>query len=671
MNDVLGSIFRTLDMEKANGLANSDSDNMTVFQRYFFAQVKEKMGLDAVFFLRDTDGAPKIPLIYFSAIDFYDPEKIAELHRLAWNTCEAPLLFIVTPDQLLIYNNYTPPCRCEDGSYDYLTGLIEQISLVNDLEAQRKLLGYHRTKLETGEFWQRNLARFDIKSRVDNTLMSNLKEIRKTLLANIKGRNDGRGLDASSQAEIVHALLGRSILIKYLEERTDSDGKTVFPTDFFPAFLPNAEKYTDILVNKDATYRLFRTLENKFNGDMFPLVDYESDIITQADLTELRLFILGDSDLASSQTVLWPLYSFNVIPIQLISSIYELFFHLAEDDQSNDNGTYYTPLHLVEMLMDEVLPWEGHYYNAKILDPACGSGIFLVEAYRRLICRWKFSKQAEKISAYDLAEILQSCIFGIDINEEAIRVASFSLSLAMCDFLEPRTIWNELQFPRLLHYNLFPNDFFERKRDWEKRHFDIVIGNPPWKSEMSPAADEYIADTRLIIGDKQIAQAFTWRAMDVCPEGVICLLLPSKGFLFNRSPTTTKYRRLFFEKCDVSAIINFSVFRRYLFEHGAGPAAGVIYRVKKTDSHNEILYCTPKPQHTIEDRRRFLIEPNDICRIPFELCNDDLIWKIAMWGSPRDMDLVHSMQSMHKSLRAVLDEQKMDYAEGCKRGNRK
>ena len=57
---------------------------------------------------------------------------------------------------------------------------------------------------------------------------------------------------------------------------------------------------------------------------------------------------------------------------------------------------------------------------------------------------------------------VQDCIYGVDCNLEAVRVASFSLSLALCDFLEPRTIWNDLHFPRLIHYNLFNNDFFDR-----------------------------------------------------------------------------------------------------------------------------------------------------------------------------------------------------------------
>ena len=95
--------------------------------------------------------------------------------------------------------------------------------------------------------------------------------------------------------------------------------------------------------------------------------------------------------------------------------------------------------------MDEVLPWEGTYSEQRILDPACGAGIFLVEAYRRLVARWILSNKSKQVQVNDLITILQDCIYGVDCNLEAVRVASFSLSLALCDFLEPRTIWNDLQ----------------------------------------------------------------------------------------------------------------------------------------------------------------------------------------------------------------------------------
>lgn len=476
MGELLNGIFECLDINSSTGLATEDSlQSMTSFQRLFYTQVHEKIGIDAVYFLRDENGIAKIPLIYFSAIQKYDAKQVAELHRLSWNLGEAPLLFVVTPDEILIYNNYETPRVVENGNLDPNAGIIETLNLTNGLASQRLALKkYHRSLIESGEYWRQSMTRFDVQSRVDSTLMSNLRIMRRTLINQISKRCD---TSKETITGVVHALLNRSIFIKYLEERKDSNGETVFPQDFYCNFMKSAKQYTDVLNSKEATYNLFRTLKEKFNGDTLQVSEIEAEIITQDDLNELRTFILGDSELESKQLTLWPLYSFDIIPIQLISSIYELFFHLSEED--DEKGTYYTPLHLVNLVMDEVYPWEGEYKDTSFFDPSCGSGVFLVEAYRRLVCRWMSQNDVHTINCDQLNLLLKNSIFGVDINEEAIRVASFSLSLAMCDFLDPRSIWDKLSFPRLLDNNLISSDFFDEDKSFNNRRYDVIIGNPP------------------------------------------------------------------------------------------------------------------------------------------------------------------------------------------------
>lgn len=425
-----------------------------------------------------------------------------------------------------------------------------------------------------------------------------------------------------------------------------------------------------MLSSKEATYSLFRTLKEKFNGDTLQVSEVEIEIITQNDLDELRTFILGDSELESKQLALWPFYSFDIIPIQLISSIYELFFHLSDED--DEKGTYYTPLHLVNLVMDEVYPWEGEYKDTSFFDPSCGSGIFLVEAYRRLVCRWMSQNDIHTITCDQLNLLLKSSIFGVDINEEAIRVASFSLSLAMCDFLDPRSIWDKLSFPRLLDNNLISSDFFDEDKSFNNRKFDVIIGNPPWQSNITRKTKEYLKKANRVIGDKQIAQAFSIKCSELCKQsGIICLLMPSKGLLFNRSDKSRTFRANLFSYNNVLAIINLSVYRKFLFDHASGPAAAIIYTPKKEEISQPIVYCTPKPIYTIEDIRKFSIDPTDICRIPCDMIDDDRIWKIAMWGAPRDLELIGKMQSTFAPMATFIEENRMTTAEGFKRGNRK
>lgn len=669
MSELLNGIFECLDINSSTGLASEDSlRSMTPFQRLFYTQVHKKIGIDAVYFLRDADGIAKVPLIYFSIIQKYDAKEIAELHRLSWNLGEAPLLFVVTPDEILIYNNYEAPRTIEGGNLDPNAGIIETLSLAGGLAAQRLALQkYHRSLLESGEYWRQSMTRFDAQGRVDATLMSNLRIMRRTLVNQISKRCDKSKETITS---VVHSLLSRSIFIKYLEERKDSNGKTVFPQGFYSNFLDSAKQYTDVLSSKEATYSLFRTLKEKFNGDTLQVSEVEIEIITQNDLDELRTFILGDSELESKQLALWPFYSFDIIPIQLISSIYELFFHLSDED--DEKGTYYTPLHLVNLVMDEVYPWEGEYKDTSFFDPSCGSGIFLVEAYRRLVCRWMSQNDIHTITCDQLNLLLKSSIFGVDINEEAIRVASFSLSLAMCDFLDPRSIWDKLSFPRLLDNNLISSDFFDEDKSFNNRKFDVIIGNPPWQSNITRKTKEYLKKANRVIGDKQIAQAFSIKCSELCKQsGIICLLMPSKGLLFNRSDKSRTFRANLFSYNNVLAIINLSVYRKFLFDHASGPAAAIIYTPKKEEISQPIVYCTPKPIYTIEDIRKFSIDPTDICRIPCDMIDDDRIWKIAMWGAPRDLELIGKMQSTFAPMATFIEENRMTTAEGFKRGNRK
>ena len=670
MSELLNGILKCLDINSNTGLASKDSlQSMTSFQKLFYTQVHEKIGIDAVYFLRDANGIAKVPIIYFSVIQKYDAQQVAELHRLSWNLGEAPLLFVVTPDEILIYNNYKAPQTIENGNLDPTAGIIETLSLVNGLASQQLALQkkYHRSLLESGEYWRQCLTRFDIQSRVDTTLISNLRIMRRTLINQISKRcKEDIGIITS----IVHSLLSRSIFIKYLEERKDSNGETVFPPNFFSNFLVSAKQYTDILCSKEATYSLFDSLKEKFNGDILQTPEIEKKIIIQNDLDELRTFILGDSELESKQLALWPFYSFDIIPIQLISNIYELFFHLSDKD--DEKGTYYTPLHLVNLVMDEVYPWEGKYKDTSFFDPSCGSGIFLVEAYRRLVCKWMSQNDVSVITCDQLKHLLETSIFGVDINKEAIRVASFSLNLAMCDFLDPRSIWDKLSFPRLLENNLTSSDFFDETKAFNNRRYDVIIGNPPWQSNITEKAKEFLKKANRVIGDKQIAQAFSIKCSNLCKQdGIACLLMPSKGLLFNRSDNNRKYRANLFSDNNILAIINLSVYRKFLFDHACGPTAAIIYTPKKENINQPLIYCTPKPNYTIEDIRKFSIDPTDICRIPRDIIDDDRIWKIAMWGAPRDLELIGKIQTTFPPMISFIKENQMVTAEGFKRGNKK
>ncbi|HEY7496538.1 MAG TPA: N-6 DNA methylase [Candidatus Tectomicrobia bacterium] len=172
----------------------------------------------------------------------------------------------------------------------------------------------------------------------------------------------------------------------------------------------------EILMDHADSYRLFRYLNDRFNGDLFPgkgshPEEWEQEWRTEMEMVcaeHLRLlseFVEGKMQMRSGQYSLWPTYSFDVMPLEFISSIYETFVESGV-------GKVHTPVHLVDFILDAVLPWRGEEWDLKILDPACGSGIFLVKSLQRLMHRWKRVHPEQRMSSDDLRSLLENNLFG-------------------------------------------------------------------------------------------------------------------------------------------------------------------------------------------------------------------------------------------------------------------
>jgi len=646
-----------LDFSQDNGLVTAEHGTEDTYLRHVLTDAIKKLRIDAIFFLKPEKGGPSIPLIYFKLMESPTSSEIAELHKLSWNIGQAPLLFIVLPDAVLVYNNLKPPRKGDDKA-----GLIEELKVFSQAEEKRRALkNYERAELETGNYWKRNVSIFKTDNGIFRMLLKNLDYMRRSLI--------NKGLPSN----IVHSILVRSIFIKYLEDRRDRQGNGVFPSGFFSQFLKGATCFTDLLEAKKATYAFFRCLSDRFNGDILVVDQEEEDTIRQDHLDLLRRMLKGEQHLDTRQMVLWPLYSFDVIPIELISSIYEQFLTLkAETMEVLPKGIHYTPYHLVAFLMDQVLPFADTNLDMRIIDPACGSGIFLVESYRRLVARWLKSNHYQNPNASELLRILKKNIFGVDLDEKAIRVAALSLYLTICDYLEPKTIWDEVKFERLVNSNLFAADFFDNIDKLTAEKFDLVVGNPPWESKLSRLAEKYVTSHSKHIGDRQICQVFLWKSADICkPDGKVCMIMSSKALLFNRSAPNSKFRKAFFSKYSIKAIFNFSALRHALFSHAAGPGAAIIFSPVSPPDGEEIRYYSPKPSFTLQDDLTFIIEPQDISSIPLsEALKSEVVWKIAMWGSPRDYELIKKLSS-HPSLKEIAKKRNWVFSDGFIVGNQK
>ncbi len=301
--------------------------------------------------------------------------------------------------------------------------------------------------------------------------------------------------------------------------------------------------YPYVLTNKGFTYALFNQLADDFNGDMFPVDHEEEKAVTETQLNILHRFLLGGKD----EKLFFFAYRFDIIPIELISSIYEKFYSLQKEKR-RDEGSYYTPSALVDFVLAETLNEEVLAKNPRVMDPACGSGIFLVEAFRRIV-RYRIGKARRPLTSAELRDILAKQIAGMDISSEAVRVAAFSLYLAMLHYLEPPNIQAHKELPHLTfatrkktdprrHLNiLIASDAFSIektvsdqrvRRRFLSRCADVVVGNPPWgapqtkdvpKELRSDGGIRWCQAHERSVGNKERSQTFIHRTCDLLRPG--------------------------------------------------------------------------------------------------------------------------------------------------------
>ena len=629
IGNALANVFDALEYRGDKGLVTVDTPDVGDGRAYVWQEIRDKLQMDAAYFHGN------IPVVYFKELQTVDDDYLWDLHRSLWNHNRAPLLITVLPQEVRVYNCFAPPQRDSGRLMAANSALLKQAvqQVTNVLELRRELSAFRRREIVSGHFTRTQQGEFRREQRVDNRLLENLRHVRRLLID-----------DGLSEA-VANSLLGRSIFVRYLEDRE------VINEDYYRRFDSGPSYHALLKGSWNETYRLFDELARRFNGDLFPISDLERDEVMPRHLQLLGRFFDGE-EVASGQMYFWA-YDFKYIPIELISAIYETFLR----GDRKKTSAYYTPPEVVDFVLNEVLPFETEPRNVRILDPACGSGIFLVEAYRRLVTLHRHARGGQNLSFGELRDILTGSINGVDLSEDAIQVAAFSCYLALLDFLEPKSIWKAVRFPPLKGTNLFVNDFFDIDASFNERRYDIIVGNPPWRSSLTAKAADYVQQNNHKIGDKQIAQAFLWRAPTLlADEGRICLLAPSKGVLFNQSGKNREFRRRFFTANEVTQIVDFSAFRRSLFRKAVAPMAAVFYQMHSdTDNgRNDVMYLNPHPSPLSEGLAGVVVFGDEVRRFSRrQVASHPYIWKVALWGTPRDLTLIDDLGERFPSLEKV------------------
>ena len=395
---------------------------------------------------------------------------------------------------------------------------------------------------------------------------------------------------------------------------------------------------------------LIDRLRDDFNGDFL-----EQDILDPwADLTGQGFRMVDEflrrTDMETGQGDFWN-YDFSYIPVELLSGLYELFI---PSDQQAKEGAYYTPRNLAMLAVDQAFATSQDPLQETVFDGACGSGILLTTAYRRLIALWEGAK-GRKMTFAERSQLLTSHIFGGDTNAMACRVTAFSLYLSLLEGLEPADILeaqerNEAKLPKLRGQNLADDDrsgdFFLDTHAFAERQFSLVVSNPPWaepRGSERTSADVWAERVGALVVRRQIAGAFALRALDfVEPGGKLCLILPISQLLGSSS---TNFVSHFLHKCQPLRHINFGDLQGLLFPTAENTCHLFVGMRRPPESSEQIPfdetfeYCVPKADISLLFGR-ITMQSADLHKIQTaKVCEDPSVLVTRMWGDSSDLAL--------------------------------
>ncbi len=425
---------------------------------------------------------------------------------------------VTNMDELAIYDCTAMPRHTDNADFARMVYL-KAGEYANNFNSLNSFLGREEA------INNRQSVRFVGKDSIDKNFSKALSNVRLNLAQAIIDGNNGT-ISIANLNLWTQIILNRILFIRVCEARgLERNGllKDFAATNFWVQF-------------KNSSYLAFY---EHYDGPMFARVKQIQNLnIDNSVFDELLSYLYYPSP-----------YCFDVIPLRSISDIYDLFlgYHLEYDDCGilgnvlksefrKSNGAVTTPEHIVQNTINSTITSDylqtltnEQILDLKILDPACGSGVFLVSIYDHLAAqiesnieerndilsdRYLYEKDGKKcLNLEGRKMIVNQCLYGVDINQECVEVAKLSLSLKIIDGFEPNDFNNAgLYGSQILHgvgvnikcgNSLVEPDILERVSSIAENlgefaatnvfdyrtafsdvfscgGFDYVIGNPPY-----------------------------------------------------------------------------------------------------------------------------------------------------------------------------------------------
>lgn len=607
------------------------------------------------------NGVPYI--LFFDLTNCSDIEQERNIHKQVWSFDQAPLAFVIKTNEVKIYNAF---------SYEKAKGL-QEIELT---EGQTKKDIFSFWKLQSGSTWKwlqeysKNNKQNERLERVHQKLFDNIKHVREKL----------KSLSSFSEDDS-NTLILRLIFIRYLIDR----GVKISP-EFITGktIVEKRISFSELIKNQEKLSTFFTELNEIFNGVLF-----KDSISLSLGQTEYLAWVFSEKDSPNQNSLFdgtdyyFNIFDFNIIPVEMISGIYE---SLIDPETKNADSAFYTPLFIVEHILsktiDEFFKQEENKNKSecKVFDASVGSGIFLVQSFRRMVDREIELTSTKNISKERLSDIAVQNLWGIDINPEALKVATFSVYIAILDFEEPGTIMDKFHFRDL---NFYQTDFFETQNDHilnetiKNIPFDFLLGNPPWRKDKKDKHLAWVNSRNIynkkVVGEIEIAQSFLLRALDFMKENTTCSLIVSSPIFYNISSTSRIFKSKFLTSSNISSILDLSPVRRYIFDGKkievdqktgekktkllGGPA--LIITFKKTNGNYRdslIEHTSVKSNLFTKQYKALVIEKFDRKKILQSFFIDnEWMFKVALYGNILDYSFLHRIETHNTKISDLID----------------
>ncbi|MCK4588956.1 MAG: N-6 DNA methylase [Nanoarchaeota archaeon] len=410
---------------------------------------------------------------------------------------------------------------CEKYAFERLNDFSKEFMEKNILEEKQNLSGRRRKK-----------------KTINIALMKEILEWRKLMFKDLKKKYK---LSEEELEDYILEVLNRLIFIRSCEDKGYMNHETL-----------KLSRKINIKKNKSYLKDLFEEYEGKYDGHLFKKIDYRIKIDPK-----LLSKILYHLNISKDRKIK---FDFKVISIDVLGTVYEEYLGQVTSgwkkttkdlkSRKKKEGIYYTPNYIVRSIVDNtLLPLlrnKGGLDKITILDPACGSGSFLITAFKLIL------ESKDVNLTYDKkVNLIKNHLFGIDKDPKAVEITKLNLCLSLIEEKD-----HDKPLPDLKPNVVLGNSLTEFESIRPHNKFSIILTNPPYGADFSDKEKKEIKNifSEIYGGEIESYALFYYMALKYLKEGGYLGFITPDTWLTNKS--FYKLREYFLKEGVITKIID-------------------------------------------------------------------------------------------------------------------